>query len=221
VYEQKDRENVFVDHKPTLRVTDLLAESNKAIRAGNSQTAYELSLRATQTEPQNIEAWLLRATLAPTLEERIICVNHLNELAPNFQDRYNVAFFALKELLDKNPYLAYLEETEELYRAVHTNQVLNIPKKRAPVSPFPLEEPQASPLKRAYRWLTLAILGLLLAGVGTLIFAPLAVFAALRAQGSVRSRSEVVKSTVVLIVASGLFLVGILFSVLFLLHWFG
>jgi tetratricopeptide (TPR) repeat protein len=221
VYEQKDRENVFVDHKPSLRVTDLLAESNKAIRVGNSQTAYELSLRATEIEPQNIEAWLLRATLAPTLEERILCVNYLNELAPNHQDRYDVAFFALKELLDKNPYLAYLEETEELYRVVHANQVLNIPKKRAPVNPSPLEETQSHPLKWAYHWLAMAILGLLLAGIGTLIFAPLAAFAALRAQESVQSRSERVRSTVVSIVASGLFLIGILFSVLFLLHWFG
>jgi len=92
VYVQKNRENIFVDHKPNQRVTDLITESEKAIKEGNSQQAYELSLQATQIDPENIEAWLLRATLAASLEERIICVNRLNELAPSHQDRYNVAY---------------------------------------------------------------------------------------------------------------------------------
>ena len=219
MYVQKNRENVFADHKPSQRVTNLLAESDKAIKEGNSQQAYELSLQATQIDPENIEAWLLRATLAPSLEERIICANRLNELAPGFQDRHNVAFFAFKELLDQDPFLAYLEETEELYRTVHADYVLNIPKKRAAKDSFP---PEGSvPLTGAYRLLTLAFMGLLVAGIGTIIFAPLAVFAALHAQGSVRSPSERIKATVVLIVAFGLFLIGILFSVLFILHWLG
>jgi hypothetical protein len=219
VYVQKNRENVFADHKPSQRVADLLTESEQAIRAGNNQQAYELSLQATQIDPENIEAWLLRATVAPSLEERIICANRLNELAPGFKDRHNVAFFAFKELLDQDPFLAYLEETEELYRTVHADYVLNIPKKRAANNVFPPEG--SGPLTGAYRWLTLAFMGLLVAGIGTIIFAPLAVFAALRAQGSVQSRSERIKSIVVLIVAFGLFLIGILFSVLFLLHWLG
>jgi len=221
VYVQKNREHVFADRKPSQKVSDLLAESENAIRAGNNQHAYELSLQATEIDPESIEAWLLRATLSPSLEERVVCVNRLSELAPGYQDRHNVAFFALKELLDQNPFLAYLEETEELYRAVHADQVLSIPKKRALVNPSPPEQTQSGPLTEAYRWLTLAILGLLLAGLGTLIFAPLAAFRALRVQESIQSGPERVKSTVVLIVAIGLFLIGILFSVLFLLHWFG
>jgi hypothetical protein len=129
---REKRENVFVDNEPNHIVKDLLAESDKAIREGNSQEAFKLSVRATELAPTSIEAWLLRATLAPSLGERLICVNRLNELAPGYQDRYKVAFFALKELLDKNPYLAYLEETDELYRVASTDHVLSIPKKRAP-----------------------------------------------------------------------------------------
>jgi hypothetical protein len=221
VYVEKKREHVFVDNQSSHRVSDLLAESEKAIQEGNRQEAHKLSVQATESVPESIEAWLLRATLAPSLDERLICANRLNELAPGYQDRYNVAFFALKELLDKNPYLAYLEESDELYRVASTDHVLSIPKKRAPVESYPPEKTASGPLTSAYRWLNLAILGLSLAGIGAVVFAPLAALAAIHAHQSVQSHSEQVSSTVVLMVASALFIVGVLFSLLFVLHWLG
>jgi hypothetical protein len=220
VYEKKNRENDIAYTKPYHRVSDLVSESEKAIREGNSQYAYELSLKATQTAPENIEAWLLRATLAPSLEERVICVNRLNELSPDHQDRYNVAFFALKELLDQNPFLAYLEETEDLYRVINADHmVLSIPKKRVAVNTSSPE--QSGKLKTAYRCLVMAMLGLMLAGLGTLIFAPLAALAAIQAGQSSQSRSDWVSSTIVLILAALLFMIGSIFSFLFVLHWMG
>lgn len=221
VYIVKKPQDVFVNRKSSDNVKDLLDQSEKAIQAGDSKRAYDLSLRATQSAPQSIEAWLLRATLAPTPEERITCVNRLNELAPDYQDRYNVAFFALKELLDRNPFLAYLEETEELYRAINGDHVLTIPKKRAAVNSSPLEQNAPSPFRPAYRWLTLALVGLLFAGIGTVIFAPLAAFAAISAQRTVASRSGRVRSTIVLILSFLLFMIGVIFSLLFMLHWLG
>ena len=221
MYVQKQNENILVNQEQGNRVTDLLTQSEKAVRAGNGRHAYELSLQATQIAPESIEAWLLRATLAPSLEERLICVNRLNELAPGYQDRYNVAFFALKDLLDRNPYLVYLEETDELYRVASTDHVLSIPKKRVPVTPYPPKQPPSGPLRTAYRWLHLAIVGLLLAGIGSVIFAPLAALTAIRAQQSGQSPTEKVSLTVVLVVAFILFVVGVLFSLLLILHWFG
>jgi hypothetical protein len=222
VYVPKKHESVFVNHQPSQNVRDLLAESEKAIREGNSQHAYELSVKATEAVPQSIEAWLLRATLARSLEERLNCVNRLNELAPGYRDKYNVAFFALKEFLDQNPFLRYLEETDELYRVISADRlVLSIPKQRAPANPPPPDGTHANPLRGAYRWLTMAILGLLLAGLGTVVFAPLAAVAALRVQGSAQAHPERVKSTVVVIVAVGLFMIGVIFSLLFILHWLG
>lgn len=222
MYVVKKQTNIFVDNKTSQAATNLLAESEKAIQEGRSQYAYELALQATQVVPESIDAWLLRATLASSLEERIACVNRLNELAPGYQDKYNLAFYALKELLDKDPFLRYLEETDELYRVINAERmVLSIPKKRAPAnSPAP---DQASPgrMKGAYWWLTLSILGLLLAGIGTVIFAPLAALAAVRIQESVQSHAERVSSTVVLIAACVLFMIGVLFSILFILHWLG
>ena len=52
VYVQKNSENYVADTKPNQRVIDLLSEGEKAIREGNSQYAYELSLQATQAAPK-------------------------------------------------------------------------------------------------------------------------------------------------------------------------
>jgi hypothetical protein len=220
VYVEKSHKTYLGDTKPNQRVTDLLSESEKAIREGNSQYAYELSLQATQAAPENLDAWLMRATLAPSLEERIICVNHLNELMPDHQDKHHIAFFTIKELLDKNPFLAYLEETEDLYRVVDADHmVLAIPKKRAALSSSPSE--QVNPLRAANRWLFMAIIGLMLAGIGTLLFAPLAALAALRVGPFSQSRADRVGSTIVFLLAVILFLVGALFTFLFVLHLTG
>jgi hypothetical protein len=222
VYVEKKHEDVFAKNKSSQQVTDLLTESEKAIREGDRLRAYKLSIRATQLAPENVDAWLRRATLAPSLEERVMCVNRLNELAPGHQDRYDVAFFALKELVDQKPFLAYLEETDELYRVLNADRVvLSIPKKRVPVAPYPPEKPTASPLRQAYRWLILSIAGLLLAGIGTVLFAPLAALAALRAQQSLATRPERVSSMVVLIASFVLFMIGFIFGILFILHWLG
>ena len=222
MYVEKNHKNIFVENNASQRLTDLLAESEKAIQEAKPRRAFELAVQATQAVPESIEAWLLRATLAPSLDERIASVNRLNELAPGYQDKYNLAFYALKELLDKDPFLRYLEETDELYRVINAKRVvLSVPKKRAPVNAPPPDQAPPSRLNGAYRLLTLAILGLLLAGIGTVIFAPLAVLATLRAQGSIRSHSERVSSIVILIAAFGLFVIGVLFSILFILHWLG
>jgi hypothetical protein len=222
VYVEKKQENIFVNNQSSQRVTELFAESEKAIQEGKPRRAYELAVQATQLVPESIEAWLLRATLAPSVEERIASVNRLNELAPGYQDKYNLAFYALKELLDQDPFLRYLEETDELYRVINADRmVLSIPKKRTPANSPPPDQSPPGPLKGAYRWLVLAIIGLLLAGIGTVIFAPLAVLAALQAQESMQSHSERVKSTVIAIAACVLFMIGVLFSILFILHWLG
>lgn len=221
MYAEKKQKNTVIDNKSSQRLTELFAESEKAIQERKPRRAYELAVQATQLVPESIEAWLLRATLAPSVEERIVSVNRLNELAPGYQDKYNLAFYALKELLDKDPFLRYLEETDELYRVINAEHVvLSIPKKRVPANSPPPDQ-SSGPLKGAYRWLVLAIMGLLLAGIGTVIFAPLSALAALQAQESMQSHSERVNSTVVVIIACVLFMIGVLFSILFILHWLG
>jgi hypothetical protein len=201
-------------------VDDLLTDVEDAIRNGNGEYAYALCLQAVQAEPENMDAWALCASLAPSLEERMQCVNHMNELEPDHQDRHSVAFFALKELLDRDPFLAYREETQEIYRVINVDDVvLSIPKKRSVTIPYPGE--RMDKLAIAQRWLILAILGLLLAGIGTLIFAPLAAWTAVDAWQTSLSRPGQVGSIVVLVAASMIFIIGLFFSFLFALHVIG
>jgi hypothetical protein len=201
---------------------DLMGESEKALREGNREHAYQLSLQATKVAPDNMDAWLSCATLAPSLAERVFCVNHLNELAPGYQDRHDIAFFAFKELFDEKPYLAYLAETDEIYRVINRDRVvLSIPKKRAPFEPYPPKQPRAGPLRLAYRWLIISMVGLLVAGIGTVVFAPMAAVAAIRADQSLGTRAERAKAMIVFLASVGLFMIGVLFTILFALHWVG
>ncbi len=219
MYVEKNSENQTADDVDR-RVNQLLSESEQAIKQGNRQRAYELSVQATKMAPENLEAWFLRATLASSLEERLFCVNCLNELSPDRQDKHHVAFSAVKELLDKDPFLAYLEETEALYRVVNkSNQVVVIPKKRAAINVSVPE--RSSPLKTAYSLLVISIFGLMLAGVGTLIFAPLSALAALQAGRSLHSHAERVSLTIVLILDGLFFVLGLFFAYLFALHLVG
>ena len=213
--------NEFAIHNLSERsVTDLLLESEKASREGNKDFAYQLSLQATRVDPESIDAWLLRLALAPSFEERVVCVNRLNELAPNHRDWHNLGYFTEKELLERDPFLAYLDETDDVYRVRNgSNLPISIRKKRAAVDSSP--SAQSGRLRAAYGWLVLAFIGLLSAGIGTFIFAPLAGVLAIRAGQRSRSRADWVNSVIVLTMAIFLFLIGLIFLFLFGLHWFG
>ena len=162
----------------------------------------------------------MRAMLAPSLEERVMSVNRLNQLAPDFRDRHNLSFFTIKEALERDPFLAYHEETDELYRAINAEQiVLSIPKNRTAVEAFPPEH--SSPLKPAQRLLVLAVFGLLLAGIGTLVFAPLAAWSAHQVRPSLPTHSERISATVVITLSVLLLLLGMNFVFLLLIHVIG
>src|SRR5689334_22606774 len=95
---------------PITGVDEILSEAQQALRKGMVHDAYALSLQATQVEPKNSEAWLLRAGLATSLDEKVLCVNRMNELGIEEDDTHHLAFFALKEVLERDPFLAYAEE---------------------------------------------------------------------------------------------------------------
>jgi hypothetical protein len=206
--------------KSTHNITEIFLEIEKASREGNRHYAYQRSVQATHMAPSNIEAWLWRLALAPTFEERVACVSRLNELAPHYRDRNNLAYFTQRELLERNPFLAYLDETDELYRVLTGNQMeVSIRKKR---NADDLSHPEESGgIKAAYGWLVMAIVGLLAAGIGTVLFAPLAGLFAIQAGRRPRTRSDWVHSIVVLTLSILFFLLGLGLSYLFWLHWSG
>src|SRR5262245_28587577 len=98
--------------QPNRRAARLLEEAEQAIKDGNRIKAYELSLQATEAAPGYAQAWAMRTEFASLLEEKIACMNRLNELQPDQQGRHNSNFYFLKELFDRDPFLAYLEETK-------------------------------------------------------------------------------------------------------------
>ena len=220
MYTRKDLREIPAHSITDRSVRDLLLESEKASREGKTQYAYQLTVQATSVAPASVEAWVMRLALAPSFEERVICMNRLNELSPDYQDRHNLAYFTQKEIVERDPFLAYKGETDELYRVINgDNLPINIRKKRAAVNPA-LYEP-SSKLRAAYGWLTMAIAGLLVAGIGTLIFAPLAALSAAQAGQHSQSRAEWGNSVIVLLFAILLFLVGGGLLFLFALHWLG
>jgi len=206
---------------PITRMNDLVSEAQAALRKGRVHDAYALSLQATQVQPENGEAWLLRAGLAASLEEKVLCINRMNELGVRQDDRHHLAFFALKEVLERDPFLAYAEETQELYRVRNAEQtMLSIAKKRS-FTPAYLAEGKIDSLTLSHRLLIFALLGLLLAGLGTLIFAPLAAWTALAGDRSELNHSARIDSLVVTFASAALFILGAFFSILFIMHWAG
>jgi len=220
MYTRKDLREVPAHTIAHRSVREILLEAEKTSREENTQYAYQLSVQATRVAPENIEAWLMRLALAPSFEERVICMNRLNELSPDYRDRYNLAYFTQKELVDRDPFLAYQEETDELYRVINGEHLpVSIRKKRAAANAALYEA--SHHLRVAYGWLVVAIAGLLLAGIGTLIGAPLAAVSAVQALQHPRSRSEWGNSLIVLFFAILLILVGAALLLLFALHWLG
>src|SRR5215467_1477294 len=207
----------LADTQPIKKASRLLDEAGEAVQAGNEQQAYQLSLKATEAAPGYTKAWELRAQLAPSMEEKIACMNRLNQLQPNHQDHHEASFSFLEQQLKRDPFLGYLEETTSLYHVINKDHmVLSIPKGHAPMKPYPPEK--AVPLTNAYRWLGLALFGIALAGIPTLFFAPLAARSAYDAKKSLRARSDQIHAQIVQAAAVILFIVGLLFSVLFALH---
>jgi len=98
-------------------------------------------------------------------------------------------------LLQRDAFLAYVTETDGFY-VVRTSSDLRFahPKDRAAPKPFPPTHPP--PSRAAFRWLAWSVIGLLPAGLGTLLCAPLAALAALKllrhSEGPDRQRALVV-----------------------------
>ena len=126
-------------------------------------------------------------------------------------------YLLVQELLGKDPFLLYIEETDELYHVRHGTELdLRVRKNRSLPEPFPARRPAL--LQKAYRWLWMACLGLLIAGLGAMVFATLAAAAALGLNLHPISRADRIRSLVVLLLSGALWLGGLLLSAIMLLH---
>jgi hypothetical protein len=122
-------------------------------------------------------------------------------------------------LLKQNPYLEYGVENEQVYVISDgANFSIVIPKDRN--SPETYRSRSRRPLDKAFVLLGWAFLGWALAGLGTLIFAPLAIIQALRTyQSRPVSRVDHIRVAIVIVIAVLLLIGALNLTYLFYLHF--
>ena len=200
-------------------VSQLLEQAGQLAQEGEREKAYQTSLRATSAAPDEPRAWYLRAQTAPSTEEKLMCLSRAYSLDPAYPETKKELYTAVHTLLKQEPFLAYVHETEELYQVRSGRDLLiNIPKNRTFETPYLKKKPE--PTQPAYRWLSLALIGLLLGGVGAVLLAPVAAFQALRLQASTASRGDRARLLIVLVLSMIIWLAAIPISWLLLIRFY-
>jgi hypothetical protein len=207
-------------HSPNPETYGLLSAARQAAVDGDRQRAYQLALKATQLYPQEIRAWLMRADLAQSPEETVVCMNRVNNLDPDNPIGQQKTYMLVQNMVKVDPFLAYQKESDHLYQVQNRDALaLFVPKQRAVPSKYP--NPGPKPLRRVYGLLSLALIGLLVAGLGAIVFAPLAAVMALWANRNPLSRADRIKSMIVILVAGIVWAFGVFLGWIFLHHFTG
>ena len=195
----------------------LLNSAQAAFNKGARNDAYQLATEVTQQDPRNVDAWLLRAWTAHGLEESLNCLSRIIALNPQHPDAQEALHQSLQRFLEANAFLAYVGESNTTY-FIHTNTglVLTVPKKHAIPEPYPPREP--SLLRQGYRRLGLALFGLALAGLGTFLFAPLAMISAYQAVQHARTKADQIRALIIIVAALLLCGLAVPLCILFLMH---
>jgi len=202
---------------PGSPVPQALEEAAQAVRSGDLQRAHQLSVKASQIDPQDPKALLLCAETAPTLEEALTYLSRLNALQPENPEAQQKTYHLLQQLLKKDPFLLYLDETDHLYHVRSGEKLsLAVPKDRSLPEAYPARRP--AQLQRAFRWLWMAFLGLPLAGLGAILFTPLAAAEGIGLYFKTSSKTNRIYSLMVVLLSGGLWLIGLLLAVILLVH---
>src|SRR5512142_1553006 len=99
-----------------IQISRLLDEAQEAARRGEREKAYQISLRATDVAPAEPLAWYLRSRSAPSHEEQLMCLSRAYALDTKRPEAKSELRNAVQKLLEKEPFLAYVYETPELYQ---------------------------------------------------------------------------------------------------------
>ena len=204
----------------TASVEELINDARRALNNGNRDSAYRLSLAATRQDQGAAEAWLIRARTSASNEERLFCLSQASRLDPEHPKAKQALYSTLWLELEQNPFLAYMDETDHVYYVRSQEYLaLTVPKDRGIPESYP---PQRHPaLTRAYRWLAWSFAGLALAGIGTLIFAPLAFSQAASALRQPIQKPDRVRARLILAFSILLSAIAVFFVWLFLAHFSG
>jgi len=196
-----------------------LASAEEALRRGDRELAHDICVRLTTEEPTNEQAWLWRAGTAGSPEETVAALSQALMLNPSSSVARRGLYEALHGLLRQDAFVVYLAETEDIYHiGAHANLTLAHPKDRAIPEPFPPS--MLPPTRDAFRWLGWAIIGLIPAGLGTLVCAPVAILAAIRLLRSPTSRVDRRRAWLVVWGAAAMWLLAALLVQILILHLF-
>lgn len=196
-----------------------LSDAKVAARQGEVPRAYKLARSVTSLAPEHPEGWLWRALTAQTRVERLKCLSRVIELDPEHDFARSELYDSLWALLEQEPALIYRDEADELYYIRSAAGIdLAVPKRRETSAPYPPSDPP--PLQPAYRWLFLALLGLLPAGLGAIVCAPVAAVHALHVQRDPQTGSDLVRRARLVILGAGfLWVVAFVLVRLLIIHF--
>jgi len=203
--------------KPRPEVSQLLEEVGQLFQQGDSQRAYQSSLRATSMAPDEPLAWYLRSQTAPSPEEQLMCLSRAYSLDTAHPDAKKELRNAVQVLLKQEPFLAYVHETPEFYQVRSGRDMLiNVPKNRVFEKPYLQKTPGLA--RPAFAWLSIALFALILGGVGAVLAAPITAIQAIRLLRSAQLRDDRVRLLIVFILSMLIWLASIPISWLLLIR---
>lgn len=204
-----------VPTQPTLPIS--LDRAQEAASSGDRRLARQLCLQLTKSNPANEKAWLLLADVSDSADEQTAALGHALRLDPHNTAARQALYETMQHLLHKDAFLAYQGETSTFYR-ISTPEDLQFthPKDRAVVAAFPPAE--TSPTHCAQRWLAWSVIGLIPAGVGALVCAPVAMATSLNLLRKRLPLMERRRAWIVLLGATLSWLVGMLLAFVLILH---
>lgn len=165
---------------------------------------------------REVEGYLARAASARDADERLDFLSRALALDPEHPLAVSQMTEAVRGRLAEDPSLAYVAEDDHLYlvRAASGHD-LAVPKNRFASTTDLTESPI---LRRSRRWLACALVGLLPAGLGTLVCAPVAGVLATLAILQTRVTLERRRAVEVIVGAALLFVGSLALVILLLMH---
>lgn len=198
-------------------ITKPLAAVRQAASQGHKKHAYQLARAITESHPEETSGWLWRGITAETQEERLLCLSRSLKLSPHDERAQRAMVDALRRQLSVDAFLAYDGETDHLYYTQTADDLpLVVAKRRSVPQPYPPPDP--TPLQPALRRLRWAALGLLPAGLGAVLLAPLAMVSIWHASRQSLSSTDQKRARVFLLLSGLIWMAGLVLATLFLLH---
>jgi hypothetical protein len=167
--------------------------------------------------PTTSPSLLNLAKTSETLEESVTELNQVLGLHPENTDARQALYETMQQLLRKDAFLAYQGETNVFYkiRTLAEFQFIH-PKDRAIVELFPPRE--SPPARTAISWLGWSVVGLIPAGLGTLVIAPLAILAGIKLLRQQTALIDHRRAWIVLGGAIVLWLIALVFLFILIVH---